>query len=81
MPSFGEILIVSGVAVGTGVDVTSGVDVTGICVGVFSTSSVAVGGGGAAVLWQDARIKNVRRNGMIFFMGIYFCNRWQLLLK
>ncbi len=81
MPSFGEIFIVSGMAVGTGVNVASGVDVTGICVGVFSTANVAVDGGGVAVLWQAARIKNERRNGMIFFMGIYFCNRRQLLLK
>ena len=68
MPSVGEIFTISGVAVSAGVDVASGVGVAGICVGVADSASVAVDGGGVAVLWQAVRRMMERRSGMIFFM-------------
>jgi hypothetical protein len=70
MPSFDEIFMVSGVAVGIGVDVASGVDVNGIRVGVAADAGVAVDGGGVTALWQAVSKKMEKRNGVIFFMYI-----------
>jgi hypothetical protein len=60
--------MLSGVAIGAGVDVASVVDVAGICVDVADSASVAVDGGGVAVLWQAVRKMMERKSGMIFFM-------------
>jgi hypothetical protein len=71
MPSVGEIFTISGVAVGSGVDVACGVEVAGICVGVFSGASEAVGVRGAGALWQAVSKKMMRRSGMNFFIGFF----------
>lgn len=78
MPSLGEIFRDDEVPGVFELPDVSEVGVAGACVGVLSGASVAVGGAsvtagvgvGVTALWQAARRKMERRNGIIFFMFV-----------